>query len=274
MLDDARTEGVDLVPTKAFFKPVLIIGATIDRAHAEILECAYLFNGETPVEFEGAHHLTAALPAAEITLAGKTVAPVVIKTEKVVKFTLSREEKKGMRLTLRAHLKEDADKLFQLLTFLSQLNKEPFQFTVRSAQKSLLEVIPSGAPGGDPNHKFPLPDPETGFYDLKYANKRPCESKNLDMWLYTLQIDDEKFIASWGINWKNKQAAHEDLHADNQDYPSSAEALKVAAETAWRWLRQEIVPKGVKEIAEHEAGLVFLQDFSPELARQDKGLKF
>jgi hypothetical protein len=139
----ATTESVDLVPTKKFFKPVIVITAPIEADNAELLGVRYLFDEKgNPRPFEGAHHLADELAAASVVFKSKSHGPVTIKTEKVAKLSLSRVEKKGMELKLRIHLPEDKTKLFELLEFLSDLNKEGYTLTVTAAQRSLLEEKP------------------------------------------------------------------------------------------------------------------------------------
>jgi hypothetical protein len=269
VLESAKTADVSLTPTKKFFKPVLVLDAPLTIECAALLECAYLFDGAgNPHHFEGHHKLEGELSGAIVDIAGKVTTPVTLTTEKVAHVACYRAEKKGMRVQLRIHLPEDEAKLVELLHFLASLNKEGFTATVTPAQGTLIGVLAgTEPPREDETFRYPVADRSTSEFPIQAAAKQPFTSKNLEMRLYSMEIAEDLYISGWSLNWKKKVAGGSPLVANKKLHPNSREAFREAAIEAHQFLLANAVPKGVKEISDHEAGLAWLQNIVPDLAR-------
>lgn len=270
MLIEASTTGVDLTPTKSFFKPVLVISAPVEKGNtADLLGIDYLFteNGK-PYLFEGTHKLSGELPGAGLVLKSKHH-EMELDAEKVCHFAVSIEEKKALRVQVRIHLPEGRDMLYKLLDFLADLNKDPFTVTITDRQASLLgkgklEVTSDPLEMGDKDHEWPVAK-KNGEYPDKRATSFPFSSTNGAIVLFVLQVEDDKFAWGYSIAWRGSSVGSAKLHFDRHT-DSSVHAKEEAALAAWHiWIA--LPPKGVKQIADHEAGKAFLIDARPELAR-------
>lgn len=272
-LDDAATVGVDLVPTKQFFKPVLILDVPITATTAEILQCQYLFtqHGE-PVAFEGAHKLTHELAGAELTLTGKT-GRVVLKTDKITRFSLSVTEKTSMTLRFRAHLPENEKKLVELLHFLAKLNKDKFGVTIKDQQKSITEQLADvaaaghqaeGAPTGDDSIQGFLQPGEDGLYPTDRATRRNVKSAMLEVELLVVEVRGDNFVGGYTGRWKKGEAVGEYPSDQSRFYSTSDMALASAAQSAFNWVQAVIEANGPKEIAAKAAVCGKLQELFVE----------
>jgi hypothetical protein len=269
VLESAKTADVSLTPTKKFFKPVLVLDAPLTIEAAALLECAYLFDGAgNPHHFEGHHKLEGELSGALVDIKGQVTDPVSLKSEKVAHIACYRAEKKGMRVHLRIHLPEDEAKLVELLHFLASLNKDGFTATVTDQQGTLIGVlVDDQQPRDDGTFRYPVPNAK-GEYPIEAAAKQPFTNKSLDIRLYSILIEEGLYLRGWMVNWKNKVAREVPLSQDaGAGYADSQSAFRSAAIEAHRFLQGKVVPKGVKEVADHEAGQAWLQNIVPELAR-------
>lgn len=202
VLPGAKTEDLSMVPTKEFFKPVLVIVAPLTRENAILLRCEYLYDpAGNPHHFEGTHRPEGELSGAALVLAGTMVPAVEFKTEKVAHFGIFRVEKKGLSVRMRAHLPETGEEdLVKLFRFLSTLNKEGYTVTVTDAQGSLYTTLSTERGDdvalADPGHHWPLPDPH-GVYGPGVCTVRPFQAKKLTASVMTVQVGDEQFLWGW-----------------------------------------------------------------------------
>lgn len=277
VLTGAKTEGVDLTPTKRFFKPVLVIAAPLSIEDARTLDCDYLFDdGGNARPFEGTHKLAGELANAHITLHGEVSGDVTFKTEKIAHMGCFREEKTGMKLQMRAHLPEDEAALIELLHFLSKLNKDGFTLTIAPGQRTLPGVLGDDMPSPGPGlFKFPQADLD-GFYPVALAAKMPLKNKNCEAYIAVMEVEDGEWISSWSVNWKKRDVGGNDLRTDSEIYPERPAALEAAARSAWTFLLA-LQPHAAKEIGDHEAAIAWAQTLSPRLIlereRKMKGLE-
>jgi hypothetical protein len=235
-IDGVTTGQLNMVPTKEFFKPVLVLNAPLDTEDALLLGVDYLFDVHgNPRPFEGTHKLLGDLPFAEVTFAGKVTGAVTMRTEKLAHFACYIEEKKAMMLRFRLHFPEDKTKLADLLEFLSTLNKEAFSVTLIPQQIGLPGV------GG----KYPEAD-EDGMYPDKSATTRPFSFRigrhatGIKGFAATLELKDG-FIGGWSCN----ASGLTDSEADNiagrafsselTICPSENEALEHAVRELWEF---------------------------------------
>ena len=268
-LAKASTERLEFVPTKKFFKPVLVITAPVTLEEGELLRCEYLWNDKgLPRDFDGSHKLTGELPGAKLSLCGESRSEV-IDTEKVAHFTLFRQD--GMRLRLRAHLPEN-EQLLELLSFLSELNKDGFKLVVRDAQVSLLGENAGGDSSGErqsPPERYPEPD-LNGFFDPKDAVARPFSNKKLKCTIYTLETKDG-FLFGWSLNasaMKDAKTGGRDLNTSHATLPSESQAREHAVAEALAFITDEnfhiegkAEEKAVSDLKD------YLFDIAPNLAR-------
>ena len=222
-MEDAATEDLSLVPTKEFFKPVLVISAPITPEMAEILNIAWVFDSHgNPQRFEGAVKLAEGeLSGPTLTLAGKVTAPVEIKTEKIAHFAVFKVED-ALHLRMRAHLQDKGvEGIVSLLEFLAALNKQPYTATVIEAQGSLLQM--SG---------LPKPD-ENGMYDEKPAIVRSTSYRigraphGIKARVLSLAIDGG-YIGGWSCNAEAIKDAPD--HAKFGGVPLSDQSTVYASE--------------------------------------------
>jgi len=229
-LPDANTSDVSLVPTKKFFKMVLVIEAPCTPDQADLLGLGWLFDqASNPREFGGTVKAVGELPQAEITLAAKTIPALSIRTERVAHVSMARIEKHGMILTARIHLPElKAKKLVELLEFLSTINKESFELVITPAQRTIFE---GGAFEKDENG-LPLPNAE-GMYDANLATLKPYDNKFVVATLATLEVPGG-FIGGWNcrISGKLPKNEGEALHRDRELFGAESLALEAAAKSA------------------------------------------
>ena len=249
-LNDAKTNGVDLIPTTNFFKPVIVLDAPISLSQAKLLGCEYMFTSEgESVSFQGSFQLVGEIQAAEVTLAGKSTKAVTFKTQKIAKFALFLEEKTGMRLRVRIHLVEDEKKLIELLHFLAKLNKDPFNVSIVDRQRSMNELIdgPNGAkgdrapfvgtlrggdqPAADPSGVFTSPVIDgDGVYPLDLATVRPHSAGQLQLKIYLLEVEPDRWISTYLVEWRTQlQGGGGDLTPEQRRYEAPAFAIAESA---------------------------------------------
>jgi hypothetical protein len=272
IMDDANTEDLSMVPTKEFFKPVLVMVAPLTPENAQLLKCEYLFDhAGNPHEFEGTHKLAGELSGALITLAGKVVEPAEFTTEKVAHLGIFRSEKKGMRVRMRAHLPEigEAD-LIKLFRFLSTLNKQGYQLSVSDAQLGL-DLQGKGTGGrDDPAHRWPVAG-AGGAYSLEKCSRSPFSVKKpkLIADVLTIQVEDDQFLGAWSCEAHFKTAAYNGGRIPNiRDvvYSSRQAAIAAAVRDLWEFHRSILVDGDAEAKA-----LEKLRDYALDLAPELKG---
>lgn len=269
-LEETKTEDLSMVPTKGFFKPVLVMVAPLSKDNAALLKCEYLYDAAgNPQHFEGAHRLEGELSGAFIRLIGKTIAPVELKTEKVAHFSLFRLEKgRGMNVKMRAHLPEVGEReLLTLFRFLATLNKEGYTLHVMDAQPVLEGTLPTGKGKDDPEHRWPEPG-EGGFYDLKTAAKRPFRNQKpkLIADIITLQVEDNQYVFGYTIEAYLKAGAYTfGVKPNVRDtvYASSPAAASAAARLLWQAQAGFVAAPTETKAVQHLRD--FLVDIEPQL---------
>jgi hypothetical protein len=247
VLEETNTGQVALHPTKKFFKPVLALESPLPKETADVLGCAYLFDqAGNPVQFDGTHKPTLELSGALITFTSKVTGEVAFKTEKVVHFSCWREEKVGMRLGIKVHLPEmDKEKLFELLTFLAQLNKDPYTAKIEDQQGSIIEsiakttVVDAGPTESEDSHVHK--------FTIQVGRKQGLVGH-----VSTLRIEAEgKWISGWeckGPGFADPPAGGRALQADGGiRYESEKDALEAAVEALY-WFTKDLEPSEKKEI--------------------------
>lgn len=266
VLADATTTDVSLVPTKKFFKMVLVIEAPCTAEQADILGMGWLFDqGANPREFGGNVKAVGEEANAEITLTGKATAGVTILTERVAHISMARIEKTGMILAARIHLPEvKPKKLVELLEFLSTMNKTPFELIVTPAQRSMdFGGAPASSEFGKDENGLPLPNAQ-GMYDVMAASVRNfTDDKFVVAAIATIEIEGG-FIGGWNcrINGKLPMNEGEALHRDREVFGAESEALQAAVKGALG-----LVSKFLKEaddvpsLAKPRAGVLEFKSF-------------
>jgi hypothetical protein len=229
-LQGCRTAALNMVPSKEYFKPVLIIDGPLTIEMAGILECSYLFDQHgNPHPFEGKHYPEGALPGAEVRLAGSQ-AEIQFTSQKVAHLAVYREEKTGMRLQVRIHLPEDDAKLHHMIDVLANLNKSTYTATIKDRQVSLFE--------GDTEDGFPVPD-SAGQYARGRAISLPFKyrigkhSAGLVGEIMVLEVRSG-FIAGWNCVGHHLTACT-DVNASGQSLSTELPAFsseKAAIESA------------------------------------------
>lgn len=269
-LEKASTAGLQMVPTKKFFKPVLVVNAPVDADTASIVHCEYLWGKSgTPIEFEGHHRPKGELAGAIVKLESSAM-HLELKSEKVAHFSFWREEKKGMRIDCRIHLPEtEPDRLLELLTFLAELNKSEYTVTITDPQGSLLEVV-AGSGREDPGYQFAEPDAE-GFYEKKRATQRPFAEDKIKACVITLDVKDG-YICGWYVvvTFPKGQILQQgrDLVVTNPIFATKAEALERAASEALAYLTSDGVQAAMQAKKDQKsvaAAKDFLFDIFPAM---------
>lgn len=270
ILTDCKTIDVSMTPTKRFFKPVLQFAAPIDPERAELLGAAHLFDAAgNPRQFDGTYKVHGELAAPNLELKPKKGPAASIKTEKVAHFSFSREEKKGMRLTMRVHLPEDETQLLALLNMLATLNKEGFTLTVIDAQRSLIEKPRQEPVAGDQKYTPPVHD-QHGNYDATAAVSRPFDEGPIKAKILTLDVDGG-FIFGWEFKAALKAEAiakGQVLNTDCIVFNAESSAREAGAEAIWNAAHsdrlQAVIGKG-KETKALLALESWLIDCAPSL---------
>ncbi len=272
ILPEATTVSVNMVPTKKFFKAVLLIEAPISVEQAGLLHCEFLFDAAGNARaFEGAYRPSGDLSGAVVTVSGKSTAAVVLKTEKVAHFALQREEKKGMTVTVRIHLKEgEPEELLPLLQFLNTLNKGTFEAKIEDSQIPLIRTEGDGK--DDPNVTYPQPD-ESGLYSVSRATVRPFGHKKpaLKAELQLMTLEDG-FISGWMIQagFEKPSAGGEALLTRSTVFASEREAFEHAGRELLAFTRQDtFLRNGKAEDKAYGALLSWLFDMLPELTKDE-----
>lgn len=261
-LEEATTEMVNMVPTKEFFKPVLVITAPLDRSGAELLGCDYLFDpAGNPVKFDGTHKLQGELPGAAISLGGRLVDVYTAASEAVRHFACYVLEKKGLRVRVRIHLPELAeDNLLRLLSFLTTLNKEAFTLTVTPAQKTLVDMLVNTEQAATAEQKVEL--------EASHLHYGDGNSKLVAM--VAIAETAGGFHYGWFGRWNGKQKLEGKQELVRlQELQASEMAARDAALASLLKFAAEIMPKGRKEEEEIIGLRSWIFDLAPELTRWD-----
>lgn len=258
-LSDATTESVDLTPTKKFFKPVVVVTAPITKETGELLEVGYLWDGKgNPHKFDGNHKLPGGgdIPGAEVIFAGKVASPVTLLTEKVTQLVLFVVEKQGMQIRLRIHLPEDKTKMYELLEFLSNLNKDGYSLTVNPGQRPITEDQPLG-PGL-----------------LMKSAKDTRRFKNPKLVIEVGVVEQTAgWVSWWEVRWsggEEPKIAGEQPRADGTHYGSEMESYEAGGRAAYEYLTSEGITVGMSAKAAklHSAGVAFLCEAFPGLVKE------
>lgn len=257
-LKQATTAEVNLVPTKPFFKPVLVIECAITKDEAVIFGAGWMFdvNGN-PHNFDNAVKIHGDLPQAQVTIAGRAY-----QVEKVAHFSVARVEKKNAVLTLRIHFSED-EPVTGLLEYLASINKDPFPVTIMDRQ---LSFVSSGVVGReDPGWKPAEPDAD-GKFDMRRATSRPFSHKLLSASIFYLETA-EGFRAGWSFicRFAEPWEGGEVISISSRAYAAESESVEAGGRLIWSQL--ELLRPGAK--AEVKALVMlkeYLIDISPAIA--------
>ncbi len=244
------------------FQPLILAEATTVSVNMVLFDPA----GNARA-FEGAYRPTGELSGAVVTLAGKSTTPIRLASEKVAHFALQRQEKKGMTVQVRIHLKEgEPDELLPLLHFLNTLNKSNFEATIEDAQ------IPLGTqpanPSGDRPDEMPVPD-EAGLYPTTRVTRRPFSHKKLKAELQQLTVEDG-WIAGWSMmaNFEKPSNGGEALSVRSTVFASEAEALENAGRELLNFTRRDtFIRSGKTEDRAYGEFLGWLFDLLPALTK-------
>lgn len=263
VLSGATTEGVHMVPTKQYFKPVLVITAPLDRSHAALLGCEYLYDPSgNPVSFEGTHKLPGELPGAALALGGSLIAMYTVASEKVRGFGCFVVEKTGLRVRIRIHLPElNEDALVHLLQFLTTLNKEAFTVTITPAQKTLVDALVNTDDQGRLADRTEIDASHWHFGDSKTKMVAMVSAAEVNGgWNY-----------GWFCRWsgKRKAEAKEELVRIQEVQPSEMAARDRALVELLSFVGG-IEPSRGKEEAEVVNLRSWVFNISPDLARPDR----
>lgn len=263
-LDGSNNEHVQLVPTKKFFKAVLVMNAPLTVETARLIGAQWAFDGAgNPQSFEGTIKLTIELTRAAVTIAGKITAPVDIISESVKHLAVFRHEKHGMRIRFRVHLPEDRDQLIRMLDFLSDLNKDTFAVTI--VPDSLFTA------GGDRGA-----DAQGGAaraYPFKHLKGRKthllCEVKTAPA------KSAPGFISSWemkAILWPDSPADGRMMDDDSHIYPGEDDAKAAAFEELLGAIRALNAQNGsLDEVNASAAAIDWILEQVPALKRDEAG---
>lgn len=268
-LTGTKTLQVQFTPTKDFFKPVLVLNSLLDIETARQLCCDYLFDAKgNPRHFEGTHKLSGQLDSPKVELNHGTTLAVDVAAQKVTKMSCSINKAGEMELTTRVHLVEmnDSLKLAQLMELLNGLNKAEFAVLVTDTTTLNFGDPEKEKPAADGTYKYPKPKAD-GMYPLELCEKKTYDSPLTTFFVYTLEVAEGTFVGGSSANWKRKETSADFPSKESKLYPSAMLALEEAAARAWTWWTNVVTPKGVKEIADHEAVKVFLIGMCPALAR-------
>jgi hypothetical protein len=271
VLESAKIENVALVPTKAFFKPVLVVSAPATVEEAKLFCADWLFDdGGLPRSIDGAVKLHGALAGAMVELIGAHQTREV-GSEEVAHVAFYREEKKAMRIRLRIHFPEDA-RLGDLLEFLAELNKAEFRVTVTDRQGSLVPRLAGREVVVSELSDIVATADADGFYDERYASVRPFKEGKIEAAILVLETA-EGFRSGWRLVSKLTGAdpltAGEVLSTDRLALPSELDARTLACREMW--LRLPILkPKGPKEQKQVAALDAWLTDLDPKLATAER----
>ncbi len=272
VLSEAHIQGVQFVPTKAFFKPVLVFSAPADSDIAKLLDASPLYKAISAGVVEGNVKLHGALPGAEVVLRGAHQERI-IKSEQVAHFTFFREDKED-RIRLRVHMKEGDGSPSDILDFLAEINKDAFELTVQDAQGSLDGALADQSGKDDPDYKPAEPDGD-GFFDEERASKRPFKDGKIEGSIFLLETA-EGFRTGWRLVAKlggsEPVAKGQLLSVDRLAFPSEREALAGAAGEIWLCI-PELKAKGPREQKSIAALDAWVTDIDPGLAKAEHALE-
>lgn len=195
-MSDARTEGLEMVPTKDFFKPVLVISSPITKEMAEVLNAAWVFDQHgNPQRFEGTLKLAEGeLSGATLTLVGKVADPIEIRTEKIAHFSVFKIEDK-LFMRIRAHLQDKGvEGLVSIFQFLAGLNKGAYIAQITESQGTLPGTL-VGKPKPDENGEYS--EDEAARLNVHFKIGRA--QKGLKAEVLTLEVD-----GGWVYGWMCK----------------------------------------------------------------------
>lgn len=241
ILEECTTVGLNLVPTKKFFKPVIIISSPLSRESAELLKVDHLFDrAGNPVHFEGSYKPGGELSGAEITFRSLHSGEVLVKTEKVAHVSCYLVEKKGLSVQFRAHLPDADDtkeRLSELLDFLSQINKDKFTVQVNDRQGSLVPIMATGP--------LSTRDAQTMDFSILIGKRTAIVGS-----VFVKPLDSH-FISGWeakGSGLKSQPAGGRALDADSLLHDTEAAALRAAVEGLLWWAKEDHHDGSPKEI--------------------------
>lgn len=257
-LEEGKTGNVALVPTKQYFKPVIALNAPLTQDTAKLIGAAWAFDEfGNPQKFEGSIKLLIELDRAIVTLTGKASGDIRFLAETVKHFSVFVEEKTGMRLNLRVHLPENKEQLYELLDFLSKLNKD--EFVIRVEPESLLAGTSEEAPQTAGAAEFP--------FRIEGSRNRPACIGSIK----TMPTGGG-FIASWefkGIGMTGSPSGGQAANDDSSVFTSEASARDWAADELLSFVKYKLTPSA-KEVAWMAKMVDWILDLAPALRREEK----
>ncbi len=261
-LAEAKNEHVMLVPTKKYFKPVLVLTAPLTVDTARLIGADWAFDSMgNPQSFEGSIKLTIELTRATVAVVGEVSGEVSVVSEVVKTFSVFRQEKTGVRLRLRVHLPEDRAQLLELLDFMSNLNKEPFTVTV-SPDSLFTSVESEGAPV------------RSGSTPIEHKMNITKGKKTLVVGKLTTQPTAGGFVAAWEIKAVALQGAPADGSAiteDSQVFGREPDALAWAGSEMMSCLKYTLKPDSLDEVKAVGQAVDWLVEKVPSLRKAEPG---
>ncbi len=256
-LKTAETSEVRLVPTKAFFKPVLLIGSHLTKDDATIIGAHWVFDANgNPHNFDGSVKIAGDLAKAEVLIAG-----VQYITEAITGFVVSRDDKGRARLTFKIQFR-DEEPVAPLLEYLASINQNPFPVTVKDRQLSLVGSVVGRE---DPEWKPAEPD-ENGNFDHRRGTIRPFSHKLLSAAIIYIETA-EGFRSGWSMISKFKESweGGRVISTSSRAYASENEACEAGGRLIWENIEQ-LKPGGKAEAKAIEMLRAYLVDISPAIA--------
>jgi hypothetical protein len=238
-LPGAATGEVTLVPTKKYFKPVVIVSAPLDLKAAQLLKCAYLFDPHgNPHNFVGSHKLEQEISGVILTFDdnGRKVA---IPCEKLASLScyIAGKQEHTLRIRFSAHIPRDTEEqLLDLLKFFSQTNKQNYDCIATAAQQNLF--------GNQGNGPFSLEDAEKLPFSAKIGRK-----PGLFADVYVLERNGV-YISGWDLKAPGigDKVAGRAMMPDSPTFATRQLAIDSAAAEAFRVVKREFDPDGAAEV--------------------------
>lgn len=265
-LPEVSTKSVNLIPTKNFFKAVLVTASLLTPENADLLGCAYLFdkNGE-PFPFEGAHHPAWRMAGGTIVLAS-TGSNFENKIEKVSNLSISQNDGK-MELELRVHFPMmDSKPLADLIKLLGKVNKDKYGLLIAADQGSIFGAPVAVEGKSDPTEKYPQPSPE-GIYDFSVCNARPFSSRKLKASAFVVEVAEESFLVGYRLDCSFANPLEVAKMPNDHDtvYGTHEKALKAAAGEIFDTARLRILTTNAAESKSYDELMAYLIDLNPTL---------
>jgi hypothetical protein len=262
-LDGATTEGLNMVPTKEFFKAVLVFVAPLSLDNAKILGCDYLYDSHgNPHHFEGTHRPQGEESGAVIQLSKQ----LELATEKVGKFGIFLVEGE-LQLRLRAHLKEmEEQEIASLFRFLARLNKDGYLLGVLPAQASFVPGFAGEASATAAPQAWPEPE-DGGYFPFEKCALRPFSARKLKATVAVIQTGEDQFLFGWKLDcqFRDPVMASKMPNITDTVYPTHAVALEKGAYELFDTVQMKVTTTTAAESKAHSELIDYLVDMDPSL---------